>query len=59
MRDIPLGVTEKRSAEQMLQDLLKEQSQEAAGLLAPRRMRDAAQASIAEHCGAFLKDLTA
>jgi len=58
MRDIPLGVTEKRSAEQMLQDLLKEQSQEAAGLLAPRRMRDAAQASIAEHCGAFLKDLT-
>ena len=59
MRDIPLGVTEKRSAEQMLQDILKEQSQEAAGLLAPRRMRDAAQASIAEHCGAFLKDLTA
>ena len=58
-RDIPLGVTEKRSAEQMLQDILTEQSQEAAGLLAPRRMRDAAQTSIAEHCGAFLKDLTA
>jgi len=59
MRDIPLGVTEKRSAEQMLQDILKEQSQEAAGLLAPRRMRDAAQASIAEHCEAFQRDLTA
>ena len=59
VRDIPLGVTEKRSAEQKLQEILKEQSQEAAGLLAPRRMRDAAQASIAEHCAAFLQDLTA
>jgi len=59
VRDIALGVTEKRSAEQKLQEILTEQSQEAAGLLAPRRMRDAAQASIGQHCGAFLEDLAA
>jgi integrase len=57
VRDIPLGVTEKRSAEQMLQDILREHSQEAAGHLAPKRMRDAAETPLADHFKVFVQEL--
>ena len=35
-KDIPLHVTEKRSAEQKLQQILNEHSQESVGLIAPK-----------------------
>jgi hypothetical protein len=49
MRDIPLEVTELRSAEQKLQEILKEHSQESVGILAPQKMREAAATPLAEH----------
>ncbi len=57
MRDIPLEVTEQRSAEQKLQQILKDQSQESVGLLAPQKMRDAAAIPLAEHFPVFVQEL--
>jgi integrase len=57
MRDIPLEVTEQRSAEQKLQQILKEHSQESVGLLAPQKMRDAAAIPLAEHFPVFVQEL--
>ena len=57
VRDIPLGVTEKRSAQQKLQDILTEHSQEAVGHLAPKRMREAAETPLADHFKVFVQEL--
>ncbi len=58
-RSIPLHVTDKRVAEQKLEKLVQELEREAAGIIAPKVMRDAAQAPLAEHLRAFLADLEA
>ena len=57
MRDIPLEVTEQRSAEQKLQQILKDHSQESVGLIAPQKMRDAAATPLAEHFPVFVQEL--
>ena len=57
MRDIPLEVTEQRSAEQKLQQILKEHSQESVGLLAPQKMREAAETPLADHFKVFVQEL--
>ena len=56
-RDIPLHVTEKRSAEQKLQQILNEHSQESVGLIAPKKIREAAQTSLADHFEFFRREL--
>ena len=58
-RTYPLHVTDKRVAEQKLEKLVQELEREAAGIIAPKLMRDAAQTSIAAHLKAFLADLEA
>jgi hypothetical protein len=54
-RDIPLEVTEQRSAEQKLQQILKEQ--ESVGLIAPQKMREAAETPLADHFKVFVQEL--
>ena len=58
-RTYPLHVTDKRVADQKLEKLVQELEREAAGIIAPKLMRDAAQTPIAEHLRAFLADLEA
>jgi hypothetical protein len=55
----PLHVTDKRVAEQKLEKLVQELEQEAAGIVSPELMRNAAQTPIATHLKAFLADLQA
>ncbi len=57
MRDIALEVTEQRSAEQKLQQILKEHSQESVGLIAPQKMREAAETPLAAHFLVFVQEL--
>ena len=58
-RTYPLHVTDKRVAEQKIEKLVQELEREAAGIIAPKLIRDAAQTPIAEHLKAFLDDLEA
>ena len=55
-RDYPLHVTDKRVAEQKLEKLVQGFEREAAGIVSPKLVRDAAQTPIASHLEAFLKD---
>ena len=48
-KDIPLHVTEKRSAEQKLQQILNEHSQESVGLIAPKKIREAAETPLVNY----------
>ena len=57
MRDIPLEVTEPRSADQKLQQILKDHSQESVGLIAPEKMREAAGRPLVEHFAVFVQEL--
>ncbi len=57
MRDIPLEVTEQRSADQKLDQILKEHSQESVGLIAPQRMREAAETPLAKHFEVFVQEM--
>ncbi len=56
-KDIPLHVTEKRSAEQKLQQILNEHSQESVGLIAPTKIREAANRPLADHFKFFTREL--
>jgi len=56
-RTYPLHVTDKRVAEQKLEKLIQELEKEAAGIVAPKLMRDAAQTPINSHLKAFLADI--
>jgi len=56
-KDIPLHVTEKRSAEQKLQKLLNEHSMSSVGLLPPQKMQEAATKPLKIHFGFYLKEL--
>ena len=57
VRDIPLGVTEKRSAEQKLAEILTEKSQEAASLIPSQKVREAAETPLKTHLNGFLEEL--
>ncbi len=57
--DVALYTTEKRVAEQRLAQIVKEAQQEAAGIIAPKAMRDAAQRPLADHLANCVADLKA
>ena len=57
VRDIPLGVTEKRSAEQKLAEILDEKSRESAHLIPSKKAREAAQTPLKTHLARFLQEL--
>ena len=58
-QDIPLHVTERRSAEQKLQQILVQHDREAVGLIVPKKVREAAETPLREHLRAYLGDLAA
>ena len=58
-KTFPLHVTDERVAEQKMAKLIQELEQEAAGIIAPKLMRDAAQTPIAGHLKSFLADIEA
>jgi hypothetical protein len=57
VREIPLGVTEKRSAEQKLAKILAEKSQESASLIPSKKAREAALTPLKTHLTGFLEEL--
>ena len=57
VRDVALGVTEKRSAEQKLAQILTEKSQESASLIPSKKAREAGQTPLKTHLGGFLQEL--
>ncbi len=57
-KDVPLQVTEKRSAEQRLQQMLAEYSQESVGLIASKKAREAAGTPLTTHFGFYERELT-
>jgi len=57
-KDVPLHVTEKRSAEQRLQQMLAEYSQESVGLIASKKIREAAATPLTSHFAFYKRELT-
>lgn len=58
-KQVPLHTTDKRIAENKLQAIVDELQQEAAGIIAPRPLREAAQRMMTGHLGEFIADLNA
>lgn len=56
---VSLGTSDKQVAEQRLRAIIKEREQEAAGILAPKRLRDAASDSLKHHFQGYIADLAA
>ena len=56
-KDVPLHVTEKRSAEQKLQQMLTEYSQESVGLIASKKVREAAATPLTSHFAFYTREL--
>ena len=54
-----LTLTDKRIAEQRLGEIVRELEAEAAGIIAPKPLRVAAQRSMTEHLAEFIADLKA
>ena len=59
VRDVPLETRYQHVAEAKLRKIVKELEEEAAGLISPRQVRDAAQRSLTEHLSEFIADLEA
>lgn len=57
--DVSLGVTDKRVAEKQLDLMISEAERERAGILPPRRVRDAAAKVLSEHLRDYVADLGA
>ena len=58
-QDISLGTPDRQVAERKRTELLAEKEREAAGIIAPRPLRDAAQKPLSEHLQDLLADLGA
>ena len=56
---VSLETTDKQVAEQRLREIVQEREQEAAGILAPKRLRDAGHESFSDHLRDYVADLTA
>src|SRR5207253_1141072 len=56
---VALGVSDKQSAETKLRNLIRNLEREAAGIIAPKRMRDAANKSLGDHLLDYVADLRA
>ena len=58
-QDISLGTPDRQVAERKRTELLAEKEREAAGMIGPRPLRDAAQRPLSEHLESLLADLRA
>ncbi|NQU11916.1 tyrosine-type recombinase/integrase [bacterium] len=59
IKEVSLHSVDRQVAEKRLRDLVSEKEQEAAGIIAPRSLREAAQRSLVGHLTDFIADLTA
>jgi integrase len=57
--EVALGTTDKRVAEQRLEQIVREKQQEAAGIIAPRALREGAGKPLSEHVVDLVADLKA
>ncbi len=57
--DVPLHTSDKRVAQQRLEEIVKERQLEREGMLPPRALRIAAQSSLEKHLSEYVADLTA
>jgi hypothetical protein len=57
--DIPLHTTDRRVAQQRIEQIVKEKQMEAVGLLAPRAVRLASQTRLERHLSDYVADLQA
>lgn len=58
-RTVALGVSDKQAAEAKLRNLIRDLEREATGIIAPKRIRDAANKSFGEHPLDYVADLGA
>jgi integrase len=56
---VALGVSDKQSAEVKLRDIIRDLEREAAGIIAPKRIREAANRSLGDHLRDYFADLRA
>lgn len=56
---VALGISDKQAAEAQLRKLIRDLEREAAGIIAPKRMRDAANKSLRDHLLDYFADLKA
>lgn len=57
LADVPLRTSEKQVAQQRLRDLVRENEHEAAGIIAKKPIREAAQRPLSQHLDDFVADL--
>ncbi|MGC2576133.1 MAG: hypothetical protein WA376_00980, partial [Terrimicrobiaceae bacterium] len=57
--DIPLHTTDRRVAQQRIEQIVKEKQMEAVGLLAPHAVRVASQTRLERHLSDYVADLQA
>ena len=59
MHDIPLHTSDKRVAQQKLEEIVKNRQLESAGMLPPEALRNAAQSPLEQHLKEYVADLSA
>ena len=59
IKEASLHTSDKQVAQQRLNDLIREQEQELAGIIPPKPQREAAARNLSEHLDEFVADLTA
>jgi len=59
MHDIPLHTSDKRVAQQKLEEIVKTRQLESAGMLPPEALRNAAQSPLEQHLKEYVADLSA
>jgi integrase len=55
--DIPLHTSDKRVAQQRLEEIVRQKQQESAGILAPANIREASKTSLEKHLQDYIADL--
>jgi integrase len=59
LHDVPLKTTDRQVATQLLRKIVADAEREAAGILAPKRLRDASERPLAQHLQEYIEDLEA
>jgi integrase len=59
INDVPLHTSDKRVAQQRLEEIVKNRQLESAGMLPPEALRNAAQSPVEQHLTEYVADLTA
>ena len=57
--EVPLDIADRQAAEQKLLNIVRDLEREAAGIIPPKSLRDAAQRDLADHLQDFVADLEA